>query len=127
MEKKSVLIVEDDQFFSGLVAQKLNQAGFEVLLAGGGEEALNVLKEKNPSLIILDLMMPGMDGFEVLSRIKKDEKTKEIPTVVLSNLGQRDEVDRAISLGADDFLIKVNFTLDEIVEKVKEIIQKKYL
>ncbi len=127
MEKKSVLIVEDDQFFSGLVAQKLNQAGFEVLLAGGGEEALNVLKEKNPSLIILDLMMPGMDGFEVLSRLKKDEKTKEIPTVVLSNLGQRDEVDRAISLGADDFLIKVNFTLDEIVEKVKEIIQKKYL
>lgn len=127
MEKKSVLIVEDDQFFSGLVAQKLDQAGFEVLLAGGGEEALNVLKEKSPSLIILDLMMPGMDGFEVLSRIKKDEKTKEIPTVVLSNLGQRDEVDRAISLGADDFLIKVNFTLDEIVEKVKEIIQKKYL
>ncbi len=127
MEKKSVLIVEDDQFFSGLVAQKLNQAGFEVLLAGGGEEALNVLKEKTPSLIILDLMMPGMDGFEVLSRIKKEEKTKEIPTVVLSNLGQRDEVDRAISLGADDFLIKVNFTLDEIVEKVKEIIQKKYL
>jgi len=127
MAKELILIVEDDEFFSGLVAQKLDKAGFEALIAYSGEQAFEILKEKIPSLIILDLMMPEVDGFEVISRLKKDEKTKGIPVVVLSNLGQRDEVDKAMALGADDFLIKVNFTLDEIVEKIKEMLQKKYM
>ncbi len=127
MEKELILIVEDDEFFSGLVAQKLNQAGFEVLIAHSGKEAFEIMAEKTPALMILDLMMPEMDGFEVVSRMKKDEKLKSVPVVVLSNLGQREEVDKAMALGADDFLIKVNFTLDEIVEKIKEMLQKKYI
>ena len=127
MEKELILIVEDDEFFSGLVAQKLNQGGFDVLIARSGQQAFEIIEEKKPALMILDLMMPEMDGFEVISKIKQDEKTKDIPIVVLSNLGQREEVDKAMSLGADDFLIKVNFTLDEIVEKIKEMLQKKYL
>lgn len=127
MEKELILIVEDDEFFSGLVAQKLNQAGFEVLIARSGQEAFDIMSEKVPALMILDLMMPEMDGFEVIKKIKKDEKLKGFPVVVLSNLGQREEVDKAMALGADDFLIKVNFTLDEIVEKIKGMLEKKYI
>ena len=126
-EKQLILIIEDDEFFSGLVAQKLNQAGFEVLIARSGKEAFEIMADRVPSLAILDLMMPEMDGFEVLSRMRKDDKLKNVPVVVLSNLGQREEVDKAMALGADDFLIKVNFTLDEIVDKIKETINKKYL
>lgn len=122
MAKESILIIEDDKFFRDLVSKKLEKNGFEMLLAADSKEALTVLEKKKPSLIISDLILPGLDGFELISIIKKDEKTKDIPLIVLSNLGQKEEVERAISLGALDFMVKVNFTPDEIVDKIKRVL-----
>lgn len=125
MAKESILIIEDDKFFRDLVSKKLEKNGFEMLLAIDSKEALTVLEKKKPSLIISDLILPGLDGFELISIIKKDEKTKDIPLIVLSNLGQKEEVERAISLGALDFMVKVNFTPDEIVDKIKKVLSRK--
>mgnify|MGYP001613644000 CR=1 FL=1 len=86
-----------------------------------------MLPAEKPSLIILDLILPGMDGFEFLETIKGDAKFKDIPVIILSNLGQKEEIEKGITLGAEDFLVKVNFTPDEVAEKIKEVFQKKYV
>jgi len=125
MAKESILIVEDDKFFRDLVSKKLEKNGFEMFLAADSKEALGILEEKKPSLIISDLILPGLDGFELISMVKKDEKTKHIPIIVLSNLGQKEEIERATSLGAIDFMVKVNFTPDEIVDKIKKVLSGK--
>lgn len=122
MDKKTILIIEDDTFFQNLISKKLVNEGFEVLVASDSRQALSILEEKKPNLIILDLILPVLDGFGILSIIKKDEKTKDIPVIILSNLGQKEEIERALSLGAVDFMIKVNFTPEEIVRKIKSII-----
>jgi CheY-like chemotaxis protein len=124
--KNLILIIEDDKFFRDLVSKKLENSGFEVILAADSKETFALLEEKIPSLIISDLILPGLDGFELISMIKKDEKTKGIPLIVLSNLGQKDEIEKAMSLGAIDFLVKVNFTPDEIVNKIKKVLAGKF-
>jgi len=121
MDKKLVLIIEDDKFFQSLVSKRLINEGFDVITASDSKEALKVLEEKKPALILLDLILPLLSGFEILSIIKKDERTKDIPVIVLSNLGQKEEVEKAMALGAKDFMIKVNFTPEEIVRKVKSV------
>ena len=125
MAKESILIVEDDKFFRDLVSKKLEKNGFEMFLAADSKEALTILEEKKPSLIISDLILPGLDGFELITMVKKDEKTKHIPIIVLSNLGQKEEIERATTLGAIDFMVKVNFTPDEIVDKIKKVLSGK--
>ncbi len=127
MEKESILLIEDDKFFRDLVSKKLVESGFEVLMAHDSKEAFEVLENSNPVIIILDLILPGLDGFEILSMIKKDKKTSDVPVIILSNLGQEEEVAKAKALGAADFMIKVNFTPDEIVAKIKDVLNKKYL
>lgn len=117
---KPILIVEDDKFLRELLVRKLEAAGFKILTATDGQEALKKIKEKNPRLILLDLILPGMDGFEVLKKVKEDEKNNKIPVIILSNLGQREEVEKGIKLGAADYLIKAHFTPDEIISKIKE-------
>ena len=127
MKKETILVIEDDKFFRDLVSKKLEKEGFNALTAKDSNEAFKVLEVERPTLIILDLVLPGLDGFEILSMIKKDNKINGIPVIILSNLGQEDEVDKAKSLGAVDFMVKVNFTPDEIVAKVKEVLRKQYL
>ncbi|MEW5907873.1 MAG: response regulator [Patescibacteria group bacterium] len=127
MEKETILIIEDDKFFRTLISQKLEKEGFKVLVASDSKETLKVLEEEKPVVVILDLILPGVDGFEILSILKKDKKTKDIPVIVSSNLGQKEDVDKAMLLGAVDFMVKVNFTPDEIVNKIKDIIAKKYV
>ncbi len=122
MDKKLVLIIEDDKFFQTLVSKRLENEGFDVMAASDSKEALKILEESNPSLIILDLILPLLSGFEILSIVKKNEKTKDIPVLILSNLGQKEEIEKAMALGAVDFMVKVNFIPDEIVRKVKSII-----
>lgn len=123
MEKKKILVIEDDKFFQTLVTKKLIGEGYEVLTASDSNEALAILEKEKPNLIILDLILPILDGFEILSIVKKDEKTKDIPVIILSNLGQKEEVERAIALGANDFMIKVNFTPEEIAGKIKSFLK----
>jgi len=124
MNKESILIVEDDKFLRELMSRKLNNSGFNVEVAIDGKEALKKIKEKKYEIILLDLVLPGMDGFEILGEIKKDNETKNIPVIILSNLGQEEEVERGLKLGAEDYLIKAHFTPDEIINKIEEILKK---
>ena len=120
--KKQILVVEDDQFLRGLMVKKLESEDFDVMQAVDGESGLRLAREKKPDLILLDLVLPGIDGFEVLKQLKADSDTADMQVVVLSNLGQKDDIDRALSLGAKDFLIKAHFTPGDIVEKVKVLL-----
>ena len=117
--KKHILLVEDDEFLAELYATKLNLEGFEVSLASDGEKGLKLIKEENPDLVLLDIIMPKMDGFEVLKQIKSDKKTKSIPVILLTNLSQKDEVKKGLELGAVDYLIKAHFMPSEVVKKIK--------
>ena len=122
-----LVIVEDDKFLRDLIVRKLSSEGFLVKEAQTGEEGLEVLREDPPQLILLDILLPGMSGYEVLEAIQKDEKLKSIPVVMLSNLGQKEEVERAELLGAKDFLIKAKYTPGEIVTRIKEILGELYM
>ncbi len=116
---KKILIIEDDVFLNELMAKKLIEEGFDVLKAANGEEGLDRTRQDRPDLILLDLILPGMDGFEILEKLKEDPETSSIPVIILSNLGQREDIERGFDLGADDYLIKAHFTPDEIVERAK--------
>jgi two-component system alkaline phosphatase synthesis response regulator PhoP len=102
-----ILIVEDDRFLRELIARKLRNEGYEVIEAVDGEEGLKRIKEEKPDLVLLDLILPGIDGFEVLESAKKDSEIASIPVIILSNLGQREEIERGLKLGAIDYLILV--------------------
>jgi DNA-binding response OmpR family regulator len=120
---KKILIVEDDKFLRELIVRKLLGEGYNVVEAVDGEEAIIKIKENKPDLILLDLILPGADGFEVLSKTKADPLVASIPVIVLSNLGQKEDVERGLKLGAVDYLIKAHFTPGEIVEKIKIILK----
>ncbi|MDZ7726294.1 MAG: response regulator [Candidatus Campbellbacteria bacterium] len=120
-DKKKVLAVEDDLFLKELLAGKLSDDEFDVSYAATGEDALELADSEKPDIILLDILLPGMSGFEVLEKLKADEGTKDIPVVILSNFGQTEDIEKGKSLGAVDFLVKANNSLDAIVEKVREV------
>ncbi len=120
-----ILVVEDDKFLRELIAQKLDREGYEVREAVDGEDGVKKVEEEKPDIILLDLILPGIDGFEVLSKIKENPERKDVPVIVLSNLGQKDDIERGLKLGAVEFLIKAHFTPGEIIEKIEKILGKK--
>ena len=120
---KKILIVEDDKFLRELIAQKLIKEGYNIVEAVDGEKGIKSVKEEKPDLILLDLILPGIDGFEVLAKIKEDPVISQIPVIILSNLGQKDDIERGLKIGAVDYLIKAHFTPGEIVEKVKAVLK----
>ena len=120
---KTILIIEDDKFLRDLITKKLIKEGFNISEAIDGEEGLRKIKEKKPDLVLLDLILPGIDGFDILSKMKSDPESSSIPVVILSNLGQREEVEKGLKLGAIDYLIKAYFTPGEIIEKVKNALK----
>lgn len=117
---KKILSVEDDAFLRDLLAQKFSSEEFNVSYATTGEEALEIAKTEKPDLILLDIVLPSMTGFEVLENLKQNPETQNIPVIFLSNLGQRTDIEKGQELGAVDFIIKANHSLEEIVEKVKQ-------
>lgn len=121
-EKKKILLVEDDRFLSEMYATKLTGSGFDVEVAYDGKEGLAKIKEFRPNLILLDIVLPKMDGFEILQKIKKEESLKNIPVIALTNLGQKEEVEKGLQLGASDYIIKAHFTPTEVVAKVKRLL-----
>jgi DNA-binding response OmpR family regulator len=123
MPKKKVLLVEDDTLLSSLLGRKLAQA-YDVLYAPTGEAALATLDTETPEVILLDILLPGIDGFEVLRRVKANDKTKGIHVVVLSNLGEEEQMAKGRELGADQYVVKVTLTPDEVVKLVGTIISK---
>lgn len=120
---KIILIVEDDKFLRELMAQKLVREGYEILESVDGEDGLKKVKNDKPDLVLLDLILPSMDGFEVLSRIKEEVADGAPPVIILSNLGQKEDVEKGLKLGAVDYLIKAHFTPGEIIEKVKNVLK----
>jgi DNA-binding response OmpR family regulator len=122
----TILIIEDDVFLSELMAKKLEDTGFEVVKAIDGKEGLEKVVTVKPSLILLDLILPGIDGFEVLKKIKDDPKSSDIPVIVLSNLGQREDIERGFDLGAQDYLVKAQFTPDEIIDRVRKPLKESH-
>lgn len=120
---KKILIVEDDKFLRELIAQKLLKEGYDIAEAVDGEKGIKSVKEENPDLVLLDLILPGIDGFEVLARMKEDPKLAQIPVIILSNLGQKDDIERGLKMGAVDYLIKAHFTPGEIIEKIKVVLK----
>ena len=121
---KKILIAEDDKFLANAYRVKLTKSGFEVIIAYDGEEALNFLQNQIPDIILLDLVMPKKDGFTVLEEIKKTERLKGIPVIVASNLGQKEDIERTKSLGADDYVVKSDMTLDQIISKINALLNK---
>ena len=122
-----VLIIEDDQLMAGLLAEKLAKSDFGVQLAVDAEAGMKELEKELPDIILLDLILPGMSGFEILAKIKEDEKTKAIPVIILSNLGSREEIEKGLKLGAESYLIKANVLIDEVVKKIRETVAKKQM
>lgn len=120
--KQFVLIVEDDKFLRELLVRKLSSEGFDVKNAVDATTAFAALAERKPSIVLLDLILPEVSGFEILQRIKADPKIADVPVIILSNLGQKEDTDKAMALGAKDFMVKANFTLDEITAKVRATI-----
>jgi len=120
-----ILVVEDDNFLRDLLARKLTHEKYDLLIAANGEEGLELVKNEHPSIILLDLILPGMDGFELLAEIKSNPDTANIPVIILSNLGQESDIDKAKKIGADEFLIKSNFSIDEVVAKMRKLMQEK--
>ena len=116
---KTILIIEDDKFLRELIAQKLIKEGYGVSEAVDGEEGIKKVKEEKPDLVLLDLILPGIDGFEVLSRMREESALTSIPVIILSNLGQKEDVEKGLKLGAVDYLIKAHFTPGEIIDKIR--------
>ncbi len=118
-----VLVVEDDKFLRELLVRKLFGEGFTIESAIDARGAFEILSNWKPQIILLDLILPGEDGFSILEKIKKDSNLADIPVIILSNLGQQEDIDRAMALGAMDFMVKANFTLDEIIEKITKALE----
>ncbi len=119
---KKILVVEDDKFLRELIMQKLIKEGYEIIEAKDGEEGVGKVREDKPDLVLLDLILPGIDGFEVLARIKSNPETSNVPVIILSNLGQKEDVEKALNEGANDYLVKAHFAPDEIIKKVKTVL-----
>jgi DNA-binding response OmpR family regulator len=117
-----ILVVEDDQFLRELVTQKLIQEGYQVVGAGDGQEAEKKVLQESPDLVLLDLILSEKDGFEVLRTIRNTPATKNTPVIVLSNLGEKEDMEKGKQLGATDYLIKAHYTPAEVVSRVKTIL-----
>ncbi len=121
--KKTIMIAEDDAFIGDIYEVKLKAEGYDVVLASNGRDAIEKLEAGvKPDILLLDIVMPYMDGFDVLEALGKRDEWKKIPVVLLTNLSQKDDVDRGMALGAKDFLIKSHFTPAEVLSKVKKYI-----
>jgi DNA-binding response OmpR family regulator len=120
---KKILLVEDDPFVNDIYTTKFKEEGFEVEVAADGQDCLDKLKEKKPDLLVLDIVLPKIDGWEILKRIKEDENLKDLKVVILSNISQREDVEKGLKFGAIEYFIKAHYTPTEICEKIKKILK----
>ena len=119
---KTILFIEDEPDLQKTLEKVLADEGFKVISALDGEAGLNIARTQKPDLILLDLVLPKANGFEILEKIKQDQETKSIPIIVLTNLEAMDNIEKAIRLGATTYLVKANYSLKEVIEKVKKAI-----
>ncbi|MBL7142320.1 MAG: response regulator [Candidatus Pacebacteria bacterium] len=119
---KQILLIEDDPFLIDIYTTKLKESGFLVEVASDGEQALEKVKAKKPDLVLLDIVLPKVDGWEILRSIKSEATLKDLKIIILSNLGQKEEVEKGINLGVSKYLIKAHYTPSQVVEEIKKII-----
>jgi len=122
-DKKSILLVEDEPLLANLLKQRLEKEGISVFLGRDGEEALNILKENKPDLILLDIILPKISGFELMEVLQKDPQFQKAPIVIISNLGQESDVERGQSLGAIGYFIKAKVSIEDLVSKIKAFLK----
>jgi DNA-binding response OmpR family regulator len=120
-----ILIVEDEAILLTALSEELKQAGFQVEGAKDGQEGLEKTVSYKPDLVLLDLVMPRMDGITALKELKAKPETKDVPVVILTNLSDYDKISDALSLGAMDYLVKANYRLEELVTKIKTVLERK--
>ena len=120
-----ILLIEDDPFLSEIYMIKFKEAGFEISLAQDGSLGLEKIKEEAPDLVLLDIVMPKTDGLELLRIMKNDASIRNIPVIILSNLGEQEDIKRRLELGAEFYIVKAHYTPTEVVARVKAIIEKK--
>lgn len=121
---KKILVAEDDLFLANAFKAKLSKVGFELEIAQDGEETMQKITTFQPDALLLDLMMPKKDGFAVLEELRRDERYKSMPIIVASNLGQQEDIDRAMKLGASGYVVKSNLSLSQLVEKINAFLPK---
>lgn len=122
--KKKILWVEDDSFLNNIIAQKLSEQHWELLYAREGVSALQMAHKEQPDAIVLDILLPGMDGLELLAQLKADEKTKHIPVLMFSNLDDQAKIAQSKTLGAEGFFIKAVTTLETIIAEIQKVISR---
>jgi len=120
---KKILVAEDDTYLANAYRVKLGKAGFEVKNVFDGQEAINILQTFIPDLIILDIVIPKKDGFTILQELKANEKWKNIPIILISNLGQKEDREKGMQLGATDFFVKTDFSLNDLIQKINNILK----
>ena len=121
-EMKTIMIIEDDKFLSSLMKARLEKDGFTIMQAFDGEEAIQGFKQRTPDLIILDLIMPKVTGFEVLQTISITPELQRVPVVILSNLAQDSDIEKARQLGAREYFVKVKVSIDDLVGRIKNLL-----
>lgn len=124
-DKTKILVVEDEEILLAGLKEELSSGGYEVEGALDGVEGLEKTKTFRPNLILLDLLMPKMDGMEMLQKLKADSETRDVPVVILTNLSDYEKISEALSLGAMDYLVKANYKLEDLLEKVRTVLARK--
>jgi len=124
IDKKKILVAEDDKFLASAYRVKLKKKGYDVKVAANGEEVFDYLNVWIPDLIILDLVMPVLDGFIVLEKLKASSSFTKIPVMVTTNLAQKEDKDRVVALGADDYIVKSDMSLNDLLKKIDGILSK---
>ena len=124
IKKIKILLIEDDVTLIDMYKMKFSEEGFEIFLESRGVTGLESAKKNSPDLILLDIILPEMDGFAILEELKKDSKTKKIPVILLSNLGQDSDKEKGMKLGAIDYCVKADFTPNELVDKIRGLLKK---
>jgi len=124
MAEGKILLIEDDNFLAGMYETKLKLDGFDVQIADDGQKGIDMVTKDTPDIILLDIILPKMDGFTVLKKLKENDQTKSIPVILLTNLGQQEDIDKGLALGAKDYLVKAHFMPSEVVNKIRGILRE---
>lgn len=124
MENKKILLIEDDPFLSSLLKNRFSKEGVEIMYARDGQEAINILKDAQPNLILLDLILPKKSGFEVMETIRQDPQLRDAPIIIISNLGQPEDMQKGQELGAVEYFVKAKTSIDDLVKNVLDFLNK---
>jgi len=124
-KERKIVLVEDDSLMSSILATHLIKEGFSIVSVTNGTQAFERIQAEQQSIVLLDIVLPGISGFDILQKLKQEESTKSIPVLILSNLGSKEEIQRGMELGAEAYLVKANSMVEEITGKVREILNRR--